>query len=271
MLTENASLSILWWTFRDKKHVRTETTETATIEKKRKTSMRINWMSILISLWSCKKWKRINSEFDYRWLKTCEIRNKWKTAQLIIETLKGNQNVSEMNIRAENKFFQSRNSYWMHLLTRIVNNNGRYCLMSVLSLYFYFWYIIVDFTKKNEFFLPKSDRLIHLLISIVNNKCKYSWLCFPLIEVSFSQRKLIRQKKRNFIYPAMPVHWFCSWNLFITIWKIILREWIVIEQWFQSTPWKKREEKNFQARIYRKKDFFHKFFYNNWTDCTNLT
>ena len=54
----------------------------------------------------------------------------------------------------------------MHLLTRIVNNSGRYCLMSVLSLYFYFWYIIEDFTKKNEFFLPKSDRLIYLLISI---------------------------------------------------------------------------------------------------------
>ena len=79
----------------------------------------------------------------------------------------------QMNIRAENEFFQSGHSYWMHLLTRIVNNNGRYCLMSVLSLYFSFWYMIDDFTKKNEFFLPKSDRLIHLLISIVNNKCKY--------------------------------------------------------------------------------------------------
>ena len=79
----------------------------------------------------------------------------------------------QVNIRAENEFFQSGNSYWMHLLTIIVNNNGRYCLMSVLSLYFYFWYIIDDFTKKNEFFLPKSDRLIHSLISIVNNKCKF--------------------------------------------------------------------------------------------------
>ena len=79
----------------------------------------------------------------------------------------------QMNIRAENEFVQSGNSYWMHLLTRIVNKNGRYCLMSVLSLYFYFWYIIDDFTKKNKFFLPKSDRLIHLLISIVNDKCKY--------------------------------------------------------------------------------------------------
>ena len=67
--------------------------------------------------------------------------------------------------------------------------NGRYCLIAVLSLYFYFWYIKDDFTKKNEFFLPKSDRLIHLLISIVNNKCKYPWLYFPLIEASFSQRK----------------------------------------------------------------------------------
>ena len=117
----------------------------------------------------------------------------------------------QMNIRAENEFSQSGNSYWMHLLTRIFNNNGRYCWMSVLSLYFYFWYIIDDFTKKNEFFLPKSDRLIHLLISIVNNKCKYPWLYFPLIEASFSQRKLmIRQKKRNFIYPVAPVHWICS-------------------------------------------------------------
>ena len=130
----------------------------------------------------------------------------------------------QVNIRAENEFFQSGNSYWMHLLTIIVNNNGRYCLMSVLSLYFYFWYIIDDFTKKNEFFLPKSDRLIHSLISIVNNKCKFPWLCFPLIEASFSQRKLmISQKKRNFIYRAAPVHWICSWNWFITIWKIIFR------------------------------------------------
>ena len=113
----------------------------------------------------------------------------------------------QMNIQAENELFQSENSYWMHLLTRIVNNNGRNCLMSVLPLYFYFWYIIDDFTKKNEFFLLKSDRLIHLLISIVNNKCKYPRLCFPLIEASFLQRKLmIRQKKSNFIYPAAPVH-----------------------------------------------------------------
>ena len=113
-------------------------------------------------------------------------------------------------------------------------------LMSVLSLYFYFWYIIDDFTKKTEFFLPKSDHLIHLLISIVNNKCKYPWLCFPLIEASFSRRKLmIRQKKRNFIYPAAPVYWIFSWNLFITIRKIIFRVWIVIEHWFQSTKWKK--------------------------------
>ena len=130
--------------------------------------------------------------------------------------------------------------------------------MSVVSLYFYFWHIIDDFTTKNEFFLPKSDRLIYLLISIVNNKCKYPWLCFPLIEASFSQRKLmIKQKKRNFIYPAAPVHWICSWNLFITIWKTIFRIRIVIEHWFQSSLWKKRDEKNFQARIYRKKDFFH--------------
>ena len=189
---------------------------------------------------------------------TNEKRHNSKLKQLIIETLKGNQTVSQMNIRAENEFFQSGNSYWMHFLTRIVNNNGKYCLMSVLSLYFYFWYIIDDFTKKNEFFLPKSDRLIHLLISIVNNKCKYPWLCFPLIEASFSQRKLmIRQKKRNFIYPAAPVHWICWLNLFITIWKIIFRVWIVIEHWFQLTPWIKRDKKNFRPRIYRKKDFFH--------------
>ena len=117
----------------------------------------------------------------------------WK---MQVYRFKGNQTVSQMNIRAENEFFQSGNSYWMHLLTRIVNNNGKHCLMSVLSLYFYFWYKIDDFTKKNEFFLPKSDHLIHFLISIVNNKCKYPWLCFPLIQASFSQRKLmIRQKK----------------------------------------------------------------------------
>ena len=78
-----------------------------------------------------------------------------------------------MHIRAKDEFFQSGNSYWMHLLTRIVNNNGRYCLMSVLSLYIYFWYIIDDFRKKNKFFIPKSDRLIHLLIGIVHKKCKY--------------------------------------------------------------------------------------------------
>ena len=138
-------------------------------------------------------------------------RHNSKLKQLIFEILKGNQNVSQMNIWAENEFFQSGNSYWMHFLTIIVNNNGRYCLMSVLSLYFYCCYIIDDFTKKNEFFLPKSDRLIHLLISIVNNKCTYPWLCFPLVEASFSQRKLmIRQKKRNFIYRAAPVHWILS-------------------------------------------------------------
>ena len=181
----------------------------------------------------------------------------WKLKQLIIQTLIGNQTVSQINIRAENEFFQSGNIYWMHLLTRIGYNNGRYCLMSVLSLYFYFWYIIDDFTKKNEFFLPMSDRLIHLLISIVNNKCKYPWLWFPLIEASFCGGNWWSGRKRNFIYPAEPVDWISSWNLFITIWKIILRVWILIEHWFQSTPWKKRDEQNFQARIYIKKDFFH--------------
>ena len=141
---------------------------------------------------------------------TNEKRHNWKLKQLIIETLKGNQTVSQMNVRAENEFFQFGNSYWMYLLIRIVNNNERYCLMSVLSLYFYFWYIIDDFTKKNEFFLPKGDRLIHLLISIVNNKCKYPWLCFPLIEASFSQRKLIiRQKKKEFYISSGA----CSLNL----------------------------------------------------------
>ena len=123
----------------------------------------------------------------------------------------------QMNIRGENGFFQSGNSYWMHLLTRIVNNNGRYCLMSVLSLYFYFWFIIDDFTKKNEFFLPKSDRLIHLLISIVNNKCKYPWLCFPLIEASFSQRKLMIKQKKGILYIQRRlfiefVHEICLWK-----------------------------------------------------------
>ena len=132
-----------------------------------------------------------------------------------------------MNIPAENGFFKSGNRYWMHLWTRIVNNNGRYCLMSVLSLYSYFWYIIDNFTKQNDSFLPISDRLIHLLISIVNHKCKYPRLCFQLIEASFSQVKLmIRQKKRHFMYPAAPVYWICWWNLFIIIWKIIFRVWI---------------------------------------------
>ena len=131
---------------------------------------------------------------------TNEKRHNWKLKQLIIETLNSNQTVSQMNIRAENEFFQSGNSYWMHLLTRIVNNNERYCLMSVLSLYFYFWYIIDDFTNKNEFFLPKSDRLIHLIISIVNNECKYPWLYFPLIEASFSQRNLMIRQKKGMLY-----------------------------------------------------------------------
>ena len=106
----------------------------------------------------------------------------------------------QMYIWAKNEFFQSGNSYWMHLLTRIVNNNGIYCLMSVLSLYFYFWYIIDDFTKKNEFFLPKIDRLIYLLIRIVNNKCKYPWLCFPLIEASFSQENWWSGRKEGILY-----------------------------------------------------------------------
>ena len=151
------------------------------------------------------------------------IKNTWEPKQLKLQRLKKKRKTS-MRIN------------WKSILISLV-------LQEMKAHQFEVW---LSVTKKD------------LLISTVNNKCKYPWLCFPLIEASFSQRKLmIRRKKRSFIYPAAPVHWICSGNLFITIWKIIFRVWIVIEHWFQSTPWKKRDENNFQARIYRKKDFFH--------------